>query len=84
MMLYYIWTYTIVLALLWWVFAVARIHAYKFKSFSNYITKVTGLLFISLLILSLLWYWLILFSDTNNSTVKVEKSASKNIEYIDY
>lgn len=65
MKLMYIWIYTLFLVMVWWFFIVAKIHAYKFKNFSNYIEKVTQMLLILLIILSISWYILILFLDDN-------------------
>ena len=61
MKLFYIWVYTLFLVIVWWFFIVAKIHAYKFKNFSNYIEKVTKILLITLLIFSVLWYLVIIF-----------------------
>ncbi len=82
MNLFYIWAFSLVLAFLWWVFVVAKIHAYKFKAFSKKIPKLTNLLFIALLLLSLLWYSLILVGESDNTTTKVNKT--KKVDYIDY
>lgn len=68
MKLMFFWIYTLFLVILWWFFIVAKIHAYKFKNFSNYIEKVTTLLLILLIILSLLWYGLIFFFNDNLSS----------------
>ncbi len=57
----YLGVYTIFVVMIWWFFAVARIHAYKFKNFSSHIPKVTTILFFILLVLTILWY-LIIFS----------------------
>ncbi len=63
MKLMYLWIYSLFLIMVWWFFIVAKIHAYKFKNFSNYIEKVTSILLIILILLSLLWYLLIILSD---------------------
>jgi len=55
--------YLVFLAVVWWFFIVAKIHAYKFKNFSSNIEKVTKILFIILLILSILWFVLIFSLD---------------------
>jgi len=65
MKLMYLWIYTLFLVMVWWFFIVAKIHAYKFKNFSNYIEKMTQILLILLIILSISWYILILFLDDN-------------------
>lgn len=65
MKIVYLWFYTLFLVMIWWFFIVAKIHAYKFKNFSNYIEKVTQFLLILLIILSLSWYVLIFLLDDN-------------------
>ena len=51
--------YLIFLALIWGFFIVAKIHAYKFKDFSQNIEKVTKLLLFALIFLSILGFFLI-------------------------
>ena len=86
MFLVYIWLYTLFLTFIWWFFIVVRIHAYKFKDFSNNITKITNLLFIFLLILSVLGYFLISYwSDFNkNYSVELNDSWNSNYKETDY
>jgi len=62
MLLIYIGIYTLSLVAIWALFMIARIHAYKFKNFSLMIVKVTNILGIILLALSLLWYVFIFFN----------------------
>ena len=83
MLLVYIWLYTLFLIIIWWFFIVARIHAYKFKNFSNNIVKVTNILFIILVILSLLWYWVIWFSSDLDNSVQI-KNPSESFSEINY
>lgn len=83
MLTFYIGIYTFVLALLWWLFIVAKIHAYKFKDFSLHITKVTNILFIFLLILSIIWYLFIFYFTTNTTTV-VKNYSSWDIQEVNY
>lgn len=66
----YLWIYTLILAILWGLFIIVKIHAYKFKNFSNNIEKITNILLFFLIFLSLLWY-IIIFMSTSNTTVKV-------------
>lgn len=86
MLIVYIGLYTLLLAFIWWVFIVAKIHAYKFKNFSHQITKVTNVLMVILIILSLLWYILIFTSWTGNSRIEVEvpKSDFSDFDSISY
>lgn len=56
--------YTVILIIIWGFFIVAKIHAYKFKNFSGNIESVTKMLLIWLGILSILWYWLIIYMYT--------------------
>ena len=83
MLALYLGAYTLVLALLWWLFIVAKIHAYKFKNFSNNITKVTNILLFFLIFLSLLWYILIFVWNTNTTTTVNDYWSfdSKEINY---
>jgi len=54
MMLMYLGIYTLFLVVIWAFFVVAKIHAYKFKNFSNHIENVTQTLLIFLLFLSVI------------------------------
>jgi len=54
MLAIYLGVYTLVLALLWGLFIVAKIHAYKFKNFSKNISRVTTFLLFFLISLSIL------------------------------
>jgi len=65
-----LWIFTLSIILLWGLFIVAKIHAFKFKNFSNHIKKATNILLIFLATLTLLWYTIIIFSSSNTSTVK--------------
>lgn len=60
----FLWLYTIFLVVIWGFFIIAKIHAYKFINFSNYIEVVTRTLLVLLLILSALWYALIFYMHT--------------------
>lgn len=83
MFLVYIWLYTLFLVIVWGFFIVTKIHAYKFKNFSNYMTKVFPLIFIVMLSLSIIWYIIIFISNTWNSTYKIDTKANSfdSIEY---
>jgi len=83
MLLMYLWIYTLLLALLWWLFIVAKIHAYKFKNFSNDIVKITNILLIFLIILSVIWYVLIFFTAGNTTTI-VKDYWSFDTEEVNY
>lgn len=77
MLFVYIWLYTFVLAIVWAFFIVTKMHSYKFKNFSNNIRKVTTVLFLVLLILSILWYVLIFFLDgvgSNTSKIDIDSN----------
>lgn len=69
MTLMYLWIYTLLLVFVWGFFIVAKIHAYKFKNFSNYIEKVTWFLLIFLIFLSISWYLIIIFLTDNSTTI---------------
>jgi len=66
MKLILLWVYTILIAGVWWFFIVAKMHAYKFKNFSNYIVPFTNALLIALGILTVAWYALIFNSSESN------------------
>lgn len=57
----FLWLYTIFLLIIWWVFIVTKIHAYKFKNLSDNIELATKGFLIILIILSLIWYWVIIY-----------------------
>ena len=83
MLALYLWIYTLILALLWGFFIVAKIHAYKFKNFSHSIPKVTNVLLTFLIVFSILGYVLIIAS-VSNTSVKVDNYSSfdtKNVNY---
>ena len=84
MFLVYIWLYTLILSFVWWLFVVIRIHAYKFKNFSYNITKVTNSLFVFLLILSLLWYFIIISWTNLLSNYDVYLNDPEKNDYNDY
>ena len=86
MFLVYIWLYTLVLTLIWWLFIVLRIHAYKFKNFSYNIAKVTNFLLLFLILFSILWYLFIIFWSDYMKEYDVRLDDSENINYdeIDY
>ena len=83
MLALYLWIYTLILALLWGLFIVAKIHAYKFKNFSNNIPKVTNILLIFLIILSILWYILII-TTVSNTTVSIDDYSSYDTKTVNY
>lgn len=63
-MLLFLGLYTVFLIIIWGFFIVAKIHAHKFKSFSDRVVPVTRILLVVLLILSLLWYALIFYKNS--------------------
>ncbi|MDD2871386.1 MAG: hypothetical protein PHS49_05325 [Candidatus Gracilibacteria bacterium] len=79
----YLGVYTFLLALLWGLFIVAKIHSYKFKSFSTHIQKVTNSLIIFLIILSLIGYFVI-FYGLSNTTTSVKNYGSVDTKEINY
>jgi len=72
--------YTLFLALVWWFFIIAKIHAYKFKDFSTNIEKMTKLLAIILLVISILWYIIIYNFKWTLYTVKIDDINSDNVK----
>ena len=83
MFLVYIWLYTLFLVVIWWFFIVIKIHAYKFKNFSNYITKIVSTLFIVLIILSILGYLIIFIYNPWSTAYKVDLN-NQNINSVEY
>ncbi len=81
----YLGVYTIFVIVIWWFYAVARIHAYKFKSFSSHITIVIRSLFVILTTLTILWY-IIIFStwDIIGKKVKLDIKTNKILEEQSY
>lgn len=75
----YIWLYTFFLVIAWWFFIVTKIHVYKFKNFSNYITKVIPFLWTMLIILSILGYIIIFIYNPGTSTYKVNTKNNTNV-----
>lgn len=69
MTLMYLWIYTLILVIIWWFFIVARIHAYKFKNFSENIEKITKILLVLLIFFSVLWYIVLIFSSSSSDWV---------------
>jgi hypothetical protein len=82
MLLMNLWFFTLSIVLLWWLFIVAKIHAYKFKNFSNHIVKLTNILIIFLITLTLIWYSIIIFSSSNSNVV--ENYSSFDVEQVNY
>lgn len=70
----YLWIYTLLLVILWWFFIIAKLHAYKFKNFSHRIENVTKFLLFIMVLLSLLWYFTILYSSVNTEDVNYDET----------
>lgn len=68
--------YAIFLALIWWFFMIAKIHAYKFKDFSPNIEKITKILALVLFVLSIIWAFFVYNFKWSFYTVKVDESNS--------
>lgn len=86
MLFVFIWAYTLFLALVWWFFIMAKIHAYKFKNFSDKIQSITNLVLFTLIILSILWYILIFFflDSFDKNVFKVDYKDPINIDTENY
>lgn len=81
MLIFIIWFYIFFLAFIWWFFVIAKIHAYKFKNFSYNIEKMTNIIFILLLILSILWFILIFNFDYKKISVVDKENINQTIHY---
>lgn len=84
MLLVYLGIYTFWLVVVWALFIVSKIHAYKFKNFSHNIVRVTNVLFIFLLILSILGYLFIFINYDYKETVQLDFSEKKYFSEVDY
>nr|MDD3720306.1 hypothetical protein [Candidatus Gracilibacteria bacterium] len=73
----YLGIYTLFIIIIWGFFAVARIHSYKFKSFSHHITIVTRFLFFTLLALTIIGY-IVIFSVGDIVSKKIEINVGTN------
>ena len=83
MTIIYLSIYVIVILSVWWLYAVARMHALKFKNFSTHIVPTTNLLMIFLIILSILWFFVIFSIWWNNNNYKnITEPKNDNIEKI--
>lgn len=71
--------YLIFLALIWGFFIVAKIHAYKFKDFSQNIEKVTKLLLFTLIFLSILGFFLIYNFNWSLYSVEISDINADNV-----
>lgn len=84
MLLVYLGIYTFWLVVVWALFIISKLHAYKFKNFSHHIVKVTNILFTVLLLLSILWYVFIFMNYDTAQTIQLDFSEDKTFKEIDY
>lgn len=85
MLFVYLWIYTFILTFIWGLFFISRLHSYKFKNFSFHIVKVTNILFVFLLVLTILGYIVIFTQYDSNSTASLDfSSGPSNYQQIDY
>jgi hypothetical protein len=83
MLIMNLWIFTLSITILWGLFIIVKIHAYKFKNFSYNIGKVTNILLFFLLFLTVLWYSIIILSYSKN--IKIDfSSSSLNMEEVHY
>lgn len=83
MLAFYLWIFTLILALAWGLFIVVKIHAYKFKNFSNNITRITNLLLLFLILLTLTWY-ITIFLSFSNTQVTVNDYSWFDTKEVNY
>jgi hypothetical protein len=76
--------YTLFLVIIWWFFIVAKIHAYKFKHFSNYIERVTKTLLVFLVILSIIGYTLIIYIFNAKNAIPNFKQEDFHFNSVNY
>lgn len=79
MIIVFLGIYLMFLALTWGFFIVAKIHAYKFKDFSPNIEKITKLLWIALICLTLLWFLILYNFKWSLYTVKINNISADNV-----
>lgn len=78
MFLIYLAIYVIILLVVWWFYAVARMHTMKFKRFSTHIVPVTNALLVFLLILSIIGFVLIFFIVPNENSSSTKNTIESN------
>lgn len=76
MKLFIIGAYTLLIAVVWWFFVLAKIHAFKFKDFSTSVDKVTLLLMTVLAILTVVGYWIIFHIDLDSLSLPTTWASS--------
>jgi Ca2+/H+ antiporter len=76
-----LWAYTLFLAMIWWFFIIAKIHAYKFKNLWNKIEPITKILLITLAILSILWYIILIYMLKTDNGLYLEWWNSKDFYF---
>ncbi len=81
MFLIYIWTYTILMILVWWFFLAIIIRYYKFRNYSNYIVPITKIFILILCIFTFLWYYLIYKTSYISYNTKTIQDATINEVY---
>lgn len=82
MFLVLFWIYTIIMVIVWGFFLVAKIHFYKFRDYSLYITPVTKFMTLFLLFLTVFWYYQIYKytqDSWDNNTTTVQENAVNEI-----
>ncbi len=79
MIIVFLGIYLIFLALIWGFFIVAKIHAYKFKDFSQNIEKITKLLWVVLLVLTLIGFILIYNFNWSLYSVEIPDINADNV-----
>lgn len=84
MIIVFLGIYLMFLALIWGFFIVAKIHAYKFKDFSPNIEKITKLLWIALICLTLLGFLILYNFKWSLYTVKINNISADNISQENY
>jgi hypothetical protein len=76
-----LWVYIFVMVIVWGFFLVAKVHFYKFREYSSYITWVTKFISLALVCLSVLWlYFVYKFSGwPQQSTSTVEQAKTMDV-----
>ena len=74
----YLGLYIALLLGIWGFYAVARMHTMKFKNFSTHIAPVTNILMVFLIILSIIWFILVLNLNWDDSTYELQITENTN------
>jgi hypothetical protein len=76
----YFWIYTFSMVVIWGFFVIAKIHSLKFKNYQPKIVKLTWIINIVMITLTILWYLFIFILTNNSNTYTLENTSSTKWE----